>query len=188
MGSFANTLFSILLGWMQAVISMIWSALSGKEETSFLQFIGKYWILIAAILCVAGIVIDFMVYMFRWTPYKVWKSFLQRRRRKREAAGAAAELPDEALWEREEKMEWRRVAVSRETDGIPESAAYDDENADAYAGWRETEASVYEDEGADEFARWREMEPAAYAEEDSARGSERRRRPGNTVYPDENAD
>ena len=75
MGSFANTVFSLLLGWLQTVTSVIWSALTGKNSESFLQFIGKNWILIAAVLCIAGVVIDFLVYLFRWEPYKVWKSF-----------------------------------------------------------------------------------------------------------------
>ena len=50
MGSFANTVFSILLGWLQGLISIIWSALTAKGGESFFQFIGDNWIKITLIL------------------------------------------------------------------------------------------------------------------------------------------
>ena len=75
MGSFANTVFSLLLGWLQTVASMIWNSLTEKDNESIFQFIGRNWILITLILCLAGLVIDFAVYLFRWEPYKVWMSF-----------------------------------------------------------------------------------------------------------------
>ncbi len=78
MGSFANTVFSIMLGWLQTLASMLWSAMSGKEGGSLLQFIGKNWIRIAVILCAAGLAADFAVYLFRWAPYKVWRTFWNR--------------------------------------------------------------------------------------------------------------
>ena len=65
MGSFANTVFSILLGWMQSLISMIWSALTVRNENSFLHFIGKNWIIITVVLCAVGLLADFAVYLFR---------------------------------------------------------------------------------------------------------------------------
>ena len=78
MGSFANTVFSIMLGWLQTLASMLWSAMAGKEGGSLLQFIGKNWIRIAVILCAAGLAADFAVYLFRWAPYKVWRTFWNR--------------------------------------------------------------------------------------------------------------
>ena len=75
MGSFANTVFSILLGWLQGLISIIWSALTDKGGESFFQFIGDNWIKITLILCAVGLIADFAVYFFRWAPYKVWRTF-----------------------------------------------------------------------------------------------------------------
>lgn len=83
MGSFSNTVFSILLGWLQILVSMIWSALTAKDGHSFLQLIGDHWILIAAVLCLIGLAADFAVYLFRWQPYKVWKTFWNRNRKER---------------------------------------------------------------------------------------------------------
>ncbi len=80
MGSFANTLFRVMLGWLQGIISAVWSAFTSEKGGSLLTWIGKYWIPIAAILCIIGLVSDLGVYIVRWKPYKVWKSFFFRKR------------------------------------------------------------------------------------------------------------
>ena len=95
MGSFAKTVFSILLGWMQGLISAIWSAFTGKEGKSFFQFIGNNWIKIAVILCAVGAIVDFSVYFFRWQPYKVWRSFWRRLKNKGETPVEAGNEPQE---------------------------------------------------------------------------------------------
>ena len=84
MGSFANTLFTIMLGWIQAAVSAIWSAFTTENGGSFLQWIGRNWIILAAILCVIGMVIDFGIYLLRWRPVRVWKSFFRRLRHGKE--------------------------------------------------------------------------------------------------------
>ena len=77
MGRFANTVFSLLLGWLRGLISLIWSALTSEGGETFFTFIENNWILIAVILCVLGLAADFAVYFFRWQPYKVWQTFLR---------------------------------------------------------------------------------------------------------------
>ena len=91
MGSFANTVFSLLLGWLQAVTSAIWSALTNEGNESLLQFIGKNWIVISAVLCAVGLIIDFAVYLFRWEPYKVWRSFWRKHLKNSESVESADE-------------------------------------------------------------------------------------------------
>ena len=83
MGSFFNTVFSILLGWLQGIVSMIWNAFTLREGESFLEYIGKNWIIIALILCTVGLMLDFAVYFFRWEPYKVWRTTWRKIRKKR---------------------------------------------------------------------------------------------------------
>ena len=84
MGSFANTLFTILLGWMQGAVSAVWSAFTSEKGSSFLTWIGDHWIVLAGILCLIGLAADLCVYLMRWKPMKVWKSFLFRGRDERE--------------------------------------------------------------------------------------------------------
>lgn len=75
MGSFANSLFKIMLGWLQTAVSAVWSAFTSENGSSFFSWIGQHWILLAGILCVIGLATDLCVYFCRWQPYKVWKSF-----------------------------------------------------------------------------------------------------------------
>ena len=84
MGSFANTLFTIMLGWIQTAASSIWSAFTTENGGSFLQWIGRNWIVLAAILCVIGMALDLGIYLLRWRPMRVWKSFFRRLRHDQE--------------------------------------------------------------------------------------------------------
>ena len=78
MGSFANTLFTILLGWLQAIVSAVWSAFTTENGQSLLVWVGHHWILIAGILCFIGLSADLCIYLIRWKPFRVWKSFFSR--------------------------------------------------------------------------------------------------------------
>ena len=75
MGSFANSLFTILLGWLQSAVSAVWTAFTSEKGNSLFTWIGKHWIFLAAILCVIGLGADLCVYIFRWKPFRTWKSF-----------------------------------------------------------------------------------------------------------------
>ena len=142
MGSFANTLFSILLGWLQAVTSVIWSALTEKGGESFLQFIGKNWIMIAVILCAAGLAVDFAVYLFRWEPYKVWKTFFRRLKADRSEASEES-APDCGTEEnRRPEQEKRYFETSKKQ---PEEAAVQEDQDDLFR-WRGKEIYAEEEE------------------------------------------
>ncbi len=78
MGSFANSLFKIMLGWLQGAVSAVWSAFTSEKGNSLFNWIGRNWILIACILCAVGLAADLCVYIFRWKPFRVWKSFFSR--------------------------------------------------------------------------------------------------------------
>ena len=117
MGSFANTVFSALLGWLQILISMIWSAFTSEDGSSFLQFIGNNWIWIAAVLCATGLIADFAVYFFRWQPYKVWKTFLRHLRGKDEASSAENEEEDRPRTEVVFRFSSNRAAERAEETG-----------------------------------------------------------------------
>ena len=96
MGSFANSLFKFMLGWLQGAVSAVWSAFTNEEGNSLFNWIGRNWLLAAGILCVAGLAADLCVYLFRWKPFKVWKSYFTRNKgtEKPEYEEKAAESPD----------------------------------------------------------------------------------------------
>ena len=95
MGSFANTLFTLLLGWLQGIVSAIWSAFTTENGQSWISWIGRHWIAVAGILCLIGLAADLCVYLFRWRPFKVWKSFFSRNRDAGEEPEAEDKKPAE---------------------------------------------------------------------------------------------
>ncbi len=78
MGSFANSLFSLLLGWTQGLISSLWKAFSSGNDRTLFQWLGNHWKGLAIALCIIGTLVDFVVYLLRWKPYRVWESFFRR--------------------------------------------------------------------------------------------------------------
>ena len=70
MGSFANTVFSLLLGWLRGLISLIWSALTAEGGETFFTFIEHNWIMIVLILCVLGLAADFAAFTELYDPVR----------------------------------------------------------------------------------------------------------------------
>ncbi len=82
MGSFANSVFRVLLGWVRTVAQNTWSLINGEAQTGFAAWFVQNWVKLFLLLCLIGLIIDFVIYMIRWQPYKVWKSFFTRHRLK----------------------------------------------------------------------------------------------------------
>ena len=78
MGLFANTLFSVLLGWVQTAASWLWSLVTNTNVSAWLRWILDNWLVLVIFLCLVGAAVDFIVYFFRWQPYRVWGKLLHR--------------------------------------------------------------------------------------------------------------
>ena len=83
MGQFANMLFQLMLGWVQTAASWLWALVTSNDASLWLRWLTEHWLPLLVGLCIAGVVIDFVVYLFRWQPYRVWRSFLHRLSRRR---------------------------------------------------------------------------------------------------------
>ncbi len=71
MGTLADSLFTVLMGWVRALVNALW-ALFSADHTTTLEFLGKHWLLIAGVLIAAGLVIDWIIWLLRWQPYHLW--------------------------------------------------------------------------------------------------------------------
>lgn len=77
MNNFASSLLSLLLSFTRSLANGALSLFQGTSG-SFLGWIGKHWIVLACVLVLAGWVTDAIVYILRWRPQYVWRSFWHR--------------------------------------------------------------------------------------------------------------
>ena len=78
MGNFANTLFSVLLGWVQSAVSWLWQLVGADGASGLMGWVLDNWLLLTIALCLVGVAVDVVIYLIRWQPYRVWHSFLHR--------------------------------------------------------------------------------------------------------------
>ena len=71
MGTLTDSLFTVLMSWVRGLVNALW-ALFSSDHTTTLEFLGKNWLLIAAVLIAAGLVIDWIIWLLRWQPYHLW--------------------------------------------------------------------------------------------------------------------
>ncbi len=102
MNGFVNTILSVMLSWIRALISNIWTVLSSEDGGALYQFLSAHWLTMVVILCAVCVLVDVLVYFFRWRPDYVWASKWRRLRRKRprraQEAHAEPMQPQEAFY------------------------------------------------------------------------------------------
>ena len=77
MNDFASALLSFLLSFTRSVANSALSIFQGTSGT-FWAWIGAHWLPLTCVLVLAGLTIDIMVYILRWRPQYVWRSWLHR--------------------------------------------------------------------------------------------------------------
>jgi hypothetical protein len=73
--------FAAMMGWAHSLSNWVWSMISGsgKRGSSWLT---SNWIQLLVALIIIGVALDWLMWMLRWQPYKLWfKSLRQRARR-----------------------------------------------------------------------------------------------------------
>ena len=65
MGTLADSLFSVLMSWVRALVGGIW-ALFSSEHTTVLAFLGKNWLWIALVILALNVLVkDGALLLFR---------------------------------------------------------------------------------------------------------------------------
>lgn len=159
MGTLADSLFNLLMGWVRALVNAIW-ALFTTDHTTLLEFLGKNWVLIVVVILAAGLAIDWLVWLIRWQPYHLWarraRRFLrmpepeqEEKRKKRTPSGdetqkmpaAYARADSGAPEEEEEEERWLPLQQpqmdERQAQEVMQRAqSVPDEELGAYPGMR----------------------------------------------------
>lgn len=91
MNALANWIFTVLLGWTGSFANRAWNAIVNSAD-GISDFFTRYWLIIVVALIIGGTVLDYVVWMLRWRPYLVWRSWLSRRRHSREVDEASRSL------------------------------------------------------------------------------------------------
>ena len=156
MGTLADSLFNLLMGWVRALVNAIW-ALFTTDHTTLLEFLGKNWVLIVVVILAAGLAIDWLVWLIRWQPYHLWarraRRFLrmpepeQDERRKKRAPGgdetqkmpAAYTQADSDVLEEEERwlpLQQPQMDERQAQEVMQRAQSVPDEELGAYPGMR----------------------------------------------------
>ena len=157
MGTLADSLFNVLMGWVRALVNGIW-ALFTTDHTTLLEFLGKNWIMIVVVILTAGLAIDWLVWLIRWRPYHLWAKRARRflhlpepeeeetgRRKKRPETGEATqkmqtvEAPEEDAFEDEEQwlpLQQPQVDERKAQEVLQRAQSVPDEELGAYPGMR----------------------------------------------------
>lgn len=88
---YADTLITLMLGWIRALTDWIWNIVSlgdGSAGKSFLTWFGANWPKVVLLMLVIGLAADWLIWLVRWKPYWVW---FGKKRRILEDAGAPAD-------------------------------------------------------------------------------------------------
>lgn len=78
MGGFANSALNLLLGWVRGAAQWLWQLIESPNGSALINWLSKHWLAAVIVLCVVGVLADFVIYLFRWRPDQVWRSFFRR--------------------------------------------------------------------------------------------------------------
>ena len=107
MGGFASSAFSLMLAWVRSAAAWLWQLAAGGESGGLGVWLAEHWKAVAIALCVIGVAVDWIVYLLRWKPYRVWQSFFRRLRGEaEESAGTVRREPDNVTEQPAEAAEW----------------------------------------------------------------------------------
>ena len=70
---FIDWLVKTMLGWARWITDLMWNSInSTTRDGGVLGWFGAHWKIVALIMILAGIVVDWLVWMVRWRPYWLW--------------------------------------------------------------------------------------------------------------------
>jgi hypothetical protein len=84
--------YTVLLGWMRAVVDWVWAMVSGTGASGIWQWFLSQWRIWLVILIIGGLVMDWLMWVVRWRPYRLLFG-----RRRAPKAGHAPESWDSGM-------------------------------------------------------------------------------------------
>ncbi len=161
---------------MRLVTSWVWNFFQADMAGGFLNWFAGNWVHIALALIIAGVVVDWLIWMIRWRPYWLWL-------RKRQIIYDEVEAPQKPRKaERPEPVRHMPKAVLQSEYDDPFASGEIDPYALAEAAPRRAPAKAepeedFWDAGDDPYAAVQESGSEIYARPDAADAKQPRRAP-----------
>lgn len=183
MSDFWELAYSLLLGWVRALFDWGWALISGGGQPGVMSWLVKSWKPLLLLVLACGVLADFVVWLVRWQPYKLWFR-VARPGTRRAASALAAEgsferyeaETDEIGWTDNYESLWEIDPNWAEgmdmEDALPQGGVYDgeydpyDDESDITSDDLMADALRF-DETPDELEEAYEDEDEAYAEPDA---------------------
>ena len=157
MGAFADTLFSVLLSWVQSAVGSIVTLVQSGGDRGLLAFLGNNWLFIVLVLVAGGLVVDWLICLVRWQPYHVWATRARRYKRgllrrfgvgRRDEARPQPDGPDAPLQQTRRMPAVRKEPLELDEEqqraAFAQAQAVPEEALGAYPGQRYDAQPVYE--------------------------------------------
>ena len=78
MNGFATGVLSALLSWVRGIASQLWALWYAPDGLG--GWLTANWKALVIVLLIIGTAADITVYLLRWRPIEVWRSFFRRLR------------------------------------------------------------------------------------------------------------
>jgi len=99
MNGFTHAILSLMLSWIRALINNVWTLITSEDGGMLYQFLSRSWLQIVLVLCAAGVVVDLIIYFFRWRPDYIWASRWRRARRNRRKEEPVPQEPEQSFFQ-----------------------------------------------------------------------------------------
>lgn len=76
MNVFADRLFAVLLGWTRSLFNGFWNLVT-NDSAGVSGFLQRFWLPLILILLIFGTVCDYVIWLIRWRPYFVWRTWFR---------------------------------------------------------------------------------------------------------------
>ena len=74
----ANSILTVVFGWVPSFVSSVWDWFSGKGNSGIFAWFAEHWKAFVLGIAILALVVDLVIYLIRWRPYRVWISFFRR--------------------------------------------------------------------------------------------------------------
>ena len=174
MGAFMNSLFALMLGWTRGLVASLWRLLEGDSPLLLTAF-AKAWLPLCAAMILAGLFIDWLVWVIRWRPYHLLALRIRKRlgleektERQKSVTHAQPELTPEQMREAWLPLTPPAIDEAEQQKILDRAEGVSDEELGTYPGMRYTEAPADETRRFDAAAQEETQRYAAVTREEPA--------------------